>query len=101
MPTLHYLDRLAAAIAHAAAAGTPVPPAHWPLYRLYAVLVLAKGTAVTAEDVHNAWVAWASEHQPASPYLVPYGELPGPLQDLDGPYLAAIHAVARQPLPPA
>src|SRR5579884_3934624 len=28
------------------------------LFRIYAVLALAKGSQVTARDVHNAWAAW-------------------------------------------
>lgn len=62
------------------------------LFRIYAVLALAKGERVTAEDVHNAWVAWMSGVQPDHPSLEPYAELPVDVQAADEPYVAAIRA---------
>ena len=67
-----------------------------PLYRIYAVLALAKGEATTNEDVHNAWSAWASEYTPFHHSLIPFDELSEHIQQLDAPYTAAIHAVTRQ-----
>ena len=66
------------------------------LYRLYAVLALAKGAAVTNEDVHNAWSAWASEDKSTHPSLIPFDELEPRVQKLDEPYTKAIHKVAAQ-----
>ncbi len=37
------------------------------LFRIYAVLTLAKGTDVTAEDVHDAWAAWEVRPQAEQP----------------------------------
>lgn len=67
-----------------------------PLYRFYALLCLAKGTATTAEDVHNAWAAWRSETQPDHHSIVPFSELRPAVQALDEPYVQAIHATARK-----
>lgn len=87
-----YIDRIAIAI-HEAAEPLTDPTEDLSLYRFYAVLLLAKGEAVTDEDVHNAYAAWASEHQPDLRSLVPFGALPEHVQQLDRPYTAAIHTV--------
>lgn len=65
------------------------------LFRLYAVLAMAKGERVALEDVHNAWAAWMSDQDPSHPSLKPLRELPAEVQRADQPYLDAIHAVAR------
>ena len=64
------------------------------LYRMYAVLALAKGEAVTNEDVHDAWSAWACEDNDTHPSLVPFDELAPHVQRLDEPYTMAIRRVA-------
>ena len=66
------------------------------LYRGYAVLLLAKGADVTAEDVHNAWAAWQASVQPDHRSLVPFGSLSKKTQALDTPYVAAIHKIAQR-----
>jgi hypothetical protein len=95
MTTLNYLDLIAAEIQRTADPESTPPDEYLPLYRQYAVLLLAKGELVTAEDVHNAWAAWASDHEPESRHLVPFKELSLKLQDKDQPYVEAIQAVAR------
>lgn len=65
------------------------------LFRLYAVLLLAKGDAVTAEDVHNAWVAWMVARGEDHESLVPFSELDSQTQVEDGPFVVAIRQVAR------
>jgi hypothetical protein len=65
------------------------------LLRLYAVLALAKGVAVTAEDVHNAWAAWMQQSDPNHNALRPFGELDHATQAEDYPYVDAIRAAAR------
>ena len=92
---MNYLDTIAAAIQRTAHPDA-VTLDDLPLYRLYAVLLLAKGQAVTAADVHNAWVAWASEHQPTSPHLKPFAALSSHIQHKDEPYAEAIRAVAAR-----
>lgn len=93
---MNYLDLLAAEIQRTAHPESTPPDADLPLYRQYAVLLLAKGTEVTAEDVHNAWSAWASEHDADSRNLVPFKELPLSVQRWDDAYVDAIRAVAVQ-----
>jgi len=62
------------------------------LFRIYAVLALAKGSAVTAEDVHNAWVAWMSDRDPDHPSIRPFDQLPSDVQTQDEPFVDAIRA---------
>ena len=90
-----YLDKIGEAIRNA------VPPETLPdedmtdLFRLYAVLLLAKGEAVTREDVHNAWVAWMASKGDERESMVPFAELPAATQAEDSPYVLAIRSVAR------
>lgn len=93
----NYIDRIAMDIHVAAEPGVDA----WldlELYRIYAVLALAKGEAVTDRDVHDAWSAWASKYTPFHPSLIPFDELSEHVQSLDAPYTAAIHKVAQQHL---
>ena len=66
------------------------------LFRAYAVLCLAKGEGATMEDVHNAWSAWAARYEPWHRSIVPFADLPPEVQELDRPYMEAIHFVARE-----
>jgi hypothetical protein len=92
---LSYVDDLAAGIRDA------LPPELIPsgdtsmLFRMYAVLALAKGEDVVLEDVHDAWAAWMSGRDPDHRALVPFAELPAEVQFADQPYLDGIRAVAR------
>ena len=65
------------------------------LYRVYAVLVLGKGTSTSAEDVHNAWVAWMGEVDPSHPALRPYDALSRGERNQDEPFVEAIRRVSR------
>lgn len=91
-----YLDALAADIRNA------VPPEALPdadtagLFRLYAVLLLAKGEAVTSKDVHNAWVTWMQGKGEVHESMVPYDELPLSTRDEDSVFVAAIRLVSRR-----
>lgn len=64
------------------------------LFRLYAVLALAKGTAVTGEDVHNAWAAWMSDQDITHESIRPYHQLPSHVQREDQVFVDAIRKVA-------
>lgn len=66
------------------------------LFRLYAVLLLAKGEAITRHDVHNAWVAWMATKGEAHESLVPYSELARDTKEEDSPFVTAIRTVARR-----
>lgn len=91
-----YIDDLAGAIRRV------VPPQMLPegdsgaLFRIYAVLAMAKGEMVVLEDVHDAWAAWMSAQKPDHRSLKPLAELPAEIQGADQPYLDAIRAVARE-----
>jgi hypothetical protein len=61
---------------------------------MYAVLGLAKGRRTTAEDVHNAWVAWMVEMDPEHPALRPFSELSHEDRKQDAPFLDAILGAA-------
>ncbi len=65
------------------------------LFNSYAVLALTKGAAVTNEDVHDAWAAWAAKYSPESDSLVPYDQLSKSVQDEDSKFTAAIKEVAK------
>ncbi len=65
------------------------------LFRIYAVLTLAKGTAVSLEDVHNAWAAWMSEREPNHESIRQYAELSSELKREDQPFLKAIQSIAQ------
>jgi hypothetical protein len=93
-----YIDELARAIR------SKVDPAILPksdtnrLFRVYAVLALAKGAEVTPEDVHDAWAAWECDRKPQSPSIVPFDRLAPEVQCMDEPFVEAIRQVARERL---
>jgi hypothetical protein len=92
---MSYLDDIAKTIrGHVPAHALPDGDLH-ALFRLYAVLALAKGDAVTAEDVHNAWAAWMQENHADHGSLRPFAELDHATQTEDDPYVEAIRAAAR------
>jgi hypothetical protein len=91
---MNYLDQIAVEIHRAADGDAEIDPDDLPLYRIYAVLALAKGTKVTAEDVHDAWSAWRADTQPDHRSIVPFEELSPRVQSMDEPYVAAIRRVA-------
>lgn len=64
------------------------------LTELYALLVLTKGLATTLEDVHDAWSIWQNRTVANHRSLIPFDELTLEIQELDRPYMDAIHAVA-------
>ena len=66
------------------------------LFLLYAVLMRAKGEAVTAADVHDAWAAWVATTQGTHKSLVPFESLDPEVQDEDLPYVEAIRRAARR-----
>lgn len=64
------------------------------LFLLYAVLLLAKGTAVESEDVHNAWTAWMTACGEQHESMVPFADLPESVKREDEVFLRAIRRVA-------
>lgn len=92
---MNYLDDLADKIRAA------VEPRDLPhddtrdLFRMYALLLLAKGAAVDEADVHNAWVAWMASRDSSHEALLPYDELADVVAGQDRPYVEAIRLVAK------
>ena len=93
-----YLEELAAEIqAEVDPRLVPRGDTTW-LWRIYAVLVRAKGLDVNASDVHDAWTAWALTAKPAHDALVPFTALDAAAQTKDQPYVAALRRVAARHL---
>ena len=91
-----YLDGLAAAIrAHVPEGRIPEGDAD-ELFRLYAALVRAKGSATTESDVHDAWSAWMAARDPEHPSLVAYEDLDPSVQDQDRVFAAAVRSAADE-----
>lgn len=73
-----------------------VPEGSADLFRLYAVLVRAKGAEVDAEDVHDAWVAWMASKGESHVSMVKFSLLSPEVQREDEPFLAAMRAVVLE-----
>jgi hypothetical protein len=65
------------------------------LFRLYAVLVRAKGQATTNADVHDAWAAWMLGRSDNHDAVKPYEQLNSETKEQDEPFLRAIRAIAE------
>jgi hypothetical protein len=91
-----YLDELAAKIEQEVPAELLPAGNTGLLFRLYAVLLLAKGGEVTAQDVHNAWAAWMQERSPHHRSIKPFGKLDARTQESDEPFAQAIRSVASR-----
>lgn len=93
---MNYVDDLVAAVRDELAPEDRPSSRSDELFRLYALLVLTRGTDTTLEDVHNAWSVWISESDPTHPSLVPFGDLTAEVQAQDKPFQVAIHQVAQR-----
>lgn len=91
-----YLDAFAEEIRGAVAPEAVPDEDTSSLFRIYAVLLLAKGQAVTREDVHNAWVAWMLDKGEAHESIVPFVELSAETQAEDSPFMVAVRTVAQR-----
>ncbi|HEX5535241.1 MAG TPA: hypothetical protein VFX33_15985 [Actinomycetales bacterium] len=88
-----YLSRDARLIRTMLSDATPPEDAD-SLFLIYAVLLRAKGAAVTASDVHDAWAAWMEPRNRHHPALQSYDQLAPAAQQADEPYVEAIRAAA-------
>jgi hypothetical protein len=91
-----YLDELAAEIERLVPRELIPQEDTGALFRLYAVLALAKGPAIDASDVHDAWAAWMQERDPGHRSLKPFDELDPETKASDEPFVRAIRAVAER-----
>lgn len=66
------------------------------LARLYALLVLAKGTETTMEDAHDAWSLWCLDERADHFSLVPFDQLRAHVQEFDRTPMNLIHRVAKR-----
>lgn len=62
------------------------------LLDLYTLLALEFGTHTDAVMVHNAWAVYRNRTDPGHRSLIPFPYLASEVQDLDEPYVSAIHA---------
>lgn len=94
---MNYLDRIAGDI-RSRVPDDQLPDGDTaPLFRMYAVLALAKGRSTTAEDVHNAWAAWMAGLDPGHESIVPFATLPPDVRREDDVFVRAIHAASAGP----
>jgi hypothetical protein len=91
-----YLDALADEIRRAVVPDALPDEDTSSLFRIYAVLLLAKGQEVTRRDVHNAWVAWMLGKGQSHESMIPFATLPAETKDEDSPFVLAIRTVARR-----
>ncbi|PTL60056.1 DUF7701 domain-containing protein [Paraconexibacter algicola] len=91
-----YIDRIATEIENRVPSEVMPDGDTGLLFRIYAVLLLAKGEQVTDEDVHNAWSVWMQENQGDHPALRPFSELDASARESDEPFVAAIRAAWRE-----
>lgn len=93
---LNYLAQDAARIRASLPEGTSVPDNAEELFLIYAVLMRAKGVAVQAEDVHDAWSAWMASIDPEHESVVPFDELDADTRTEDSPFVLAIRQAATE-----
>jgi hypothetical protein len=91
-----YLDPLADLIRSCLPPDAEPPADSDGLFRIYAVLLQAKGEEVTDEDVHNAWSAWMQSVDSTHEALVPFRDLDPETRAFDAPYAQAIRVAARR-----
>lgn len=91
---MNYIDEIADQIA-GELHDLPISDEWRPLYRLYALLCLAKGDETSLADVHDAWTVFTLEHQPDHKSLIPFDDLTPEVQARDQPYKDAIQIVAE------
>jgi len=94
-----YIDEIASRIRDEIPMSSLPKEDSYGLFKIYAVLALGKGIAVTPEDVHNAWLAWMSESDPQNGALKPFPQLDSTVIIDDDLYVQAIRSVAET-LPP-
>ena len=91
-----YLDDIAAKIR------THIPEERMPdgdsdeLFRIYAVLLRAKGADITRSDIHDAWSAWMVKRDSEHASLVAYENLPKDIREEDRVFASAVRQAFDQ-----
>ncbi|MFJ6382363.1 hypothetical protein ACIQI7_20460 [Kitasatospora sp. NPDC092039] len=98
---MSHLDPIAELIRSCLPTEATPPAGSDDLFRIYAVLLQAKGEQVTDEDVHNAWTAWTQSTDDSHKALVAFRDLDARTRALDAPYTLAIRTAARRLHDPA
>jgi hypothetical protein len=88
---MNYIDDSALLIRSCLSSNVGVPEESEDLFRVYAVLARAKGKAVTATDVHDAWSAWMTSRDANHPSIIPFEDLDEETRKQDYPFVQAIH----------
>lgn len=91
---MNYLEHLAHAIAKRCSSDYERGDRYELLWLIYAVLCQSLGTAVTNEQVHDAWSAWQTVSDPFHRSALPFDLLSPAVQELDTEYRDAIRWVA-------
>jgi hypothetical protein len=94
-PTDTYIDKIAFAIASRCGMSM-FHDTDRRLLRIYALLVLVRGTETTIRDVHDAWSTWKLDYTKEHKSLKSFDELTPEVQQLDQPYCDAIRLVAQE-----
>jgi len=94
MSEANYIDAVADAIREQTPPNLVPDDADDPrsLFRLYALLALAVGEAVTTREVHDAWAVWMLQREQRHESLVPFDALDAHVQAEDEPFVSAIRA---------
>ncbi len=90
-----YLDDIAARIRSYIPADRMPDENAKELLHLYALLLKAKGTAVTESDIHDAWSVWMAQREATHESLVPYEKLPPTVRDQDAVFAHAVRLASQ------
>src|SRR4051812_29503929 len=89
-----YLDDLAQKIREHIPQGRMPDGDAQELFRLYAVLLRAKGSSVTNSDIHDAWSLWMATRDDKHASLIPYEDLAKDVREEDAVFTVAVREVA-------
>lgn len=93
---MNYLEQLAGRIRAEVPAGALPNEDTDLLFLIYAVLARARGDAVTAADVHDAWVAWMTSRGEHHESMREFNKLKGDVKAEDSPFVVAIRRAVEE-----
>lgn len=86
---INYVEQIRSQLA------TLLPTCHPVLLDLYTLLGVQYGEQTDLVMVHNAWSVWCNRSDPQHRSLIPFPFLAHEVQELDRPYMDAIHQAVR------